>query len=234
MEAGSVASRAFTVFQKVTLAEINLLRTSPREYAESRLRDDRRAGRDNGAYQDLVGRTSVPPLRLDRRLCEAAQAYAEYLARRDRWGHCADRTPTERAHAVGYTAYGGENVAAGSSLILNAVVDPIRSARLFVLRLSINEGVPDVGHRLNMLRDSYRVIGVGFARNPDSTYHNYTVQDFGLRQGGSAATEVAAGGSRQSHCRGVAASRQCLRVTAGRSVPRKSGDPTRPEWGDYR
>jgi len=30
MEAGSVAGRAFTVFQKVTLAEINLLRTSAR------------------------------------------------------------------------------------------------------------------------------------------------------------------------------------------------------------
>jgi len=50
-----------------------------------------------------------------------------------------------------------------------------------VLRLTINEGVPDVGHRLNMLRDSYRVLGVGFARNPNSTYHHYTVQDFGLR-----------------------------------------------------
>ncbi len=181
MEGSSVTTQVYTLFQRVSLAELNFLRTAPREYAETRLRADYRAGTDNGAYDDLMAHLPVPPLKLNRPLCRAAQEYAVHLATHDRWGHCADRTPRERARAVGYHAYGGENVAAGRSVNLEASVDPARAARLFVLRLAVNEGVPGVGHRRNMLSPAYRVVGIGYAASPRSTYLNYTVQDFGLR-----------------------------------------------------
>lgn len=181
MEGSSVTSQVYSLFQRVTVAELNFLRTSPREYAETRLRDAYRAGSDNGAYQDLMFQAPAPPLKLNRPLCRAAQEYATHLATHDRWGHCADRTPRERTRAVGYHAYGGENVAAGRSANLEALVDPARAARLFVLRLAVNEGVPGVGHRRNMLYPAYRVIGIGYAAEARSTYLNYTVQDFGLR-----------------------------------------------------
>jgi uncharacterized protein YkwD len=181
MEGSSTTSQVYSLFQRVTVAELNFLRTSPREYAEARLRDAYRAGSDNGAYQDLMFQAPAPPLKLSRPLCRAAQAYATHLATHNRWGHCADRTPRERTRAVGYHAYGGENVAAGRSVNLEALVDPARAARLFVLRLAVNEGVPGVGHRRNMLYPAYRVVGIGYAAEPRSTYLNYTVQDFGLR-----------------------------------------------------
>ncbi|MFO8041997.1 MAG: CAP domain-containing protein [Alkalispirochaeta sp.] len=180
MDSSSVTAQTYTLFQRVTVAELNFLRTSPRKYAEMRLRSDYRAGTDNGAYSDLMTHVPVAALKLHRTLCRAAQAYATHLATHDRWGHCADRTPRERARAVGYHAYGGENVAAGRSVNLEAVVDPARAARLFVLRLVVNEGVPGVGHRRNMLSPVYRVVGIGYAADPRSTYLNYTVQDFGL------------------------------------------------------
>ncbi|MFW5694016.1 MAG: CAP domain-containing protein [Alkalispirochaeta sp.] len=181
MEGSSVTAQVYTLFQRVTVAELNFLRTSPQEYAESRLRDDFRARSDNGAYYDLLSQPPVAPLKLNRSLCRAAQEYAVHLATHDRWGHCADRTPRERAREAGYHAYGGENVAAGRSVNLEASVDPVRAARLFILRLVVNEGVPGVGHRRNMLSPVYRVVGIGYAASPRSTYINYTVQDFGLR-----------------------------------------------------
>ena len=181
MEGSSVVSRTFSVFQRAALTELNFLRTCPAEYAEQRLREDMRAGTDNGAYRDILDRSPVGPLKLDRPLCTAAAEYAQLLAERDRWGHYADETPRERARRAGYHAYGGENVAAGSSSSLDADTDPIRAARVFILRLTINEGVPSVSHRTNMLRDNYRVVGIGFARFSGSTYTNYMVQDFGLR-----------------------------------------------------
>ncbi|MEX2444983.1 MAG: CAP domain-containing protein [Alkalispirochaeta sp.] len=180
MEGISLTAHVYTLFQRVTVVELNFLRTSPREYAEARLRDDYRAGSDNGAYRDLMAHPPVPPLKLNRPLCRAAQAYAAHLASHDRWGHCADHTPRERTRAVGYHAYGGENVAAGRSVNLEALVDPARAAKLFVLRLAVNEGVPGVGHRRNMLFPAYRVVGIGYAADPGSTYLNYTVQDFGV------------------------------------------------------
>jgi uncharacterized protein YkwD len=170
----------YTLFQQKTLDEINLVRTSPADYADKRLKDDYNAGRDNGAYLVLKDSTPVGRLALQEQLCRAASKYAQYLAEHNAVGHEADkRTPDERCKAEGYKDWSGENFAAGSSDELNADRDPETAAIEFVLQLIIDEGVADVGHRRNIMYGGHKVIGVGFYRNPSSTYVNYTVQDFG-------------------------------------------------------
>lgn len=171
---------SYTLFQQKVLEEINSVRTSPSDYADKRLKDDYNAGRDNGAYLDLKSSTSVGPLALQEQLCRAASKYAQYLAEHNAVGHEADkRTPDERCKAEGYNDWSGENFAAGSSDELNADRDPETAAIEFVLQLIIDEGVADLGHRRNIMYGGHKVIGVGFYRNPSSTYVNYTVQDFG-------------------------------------------------------
>lgn len=176
---GLGASGRFSTFQQESLEEINFLRTDPAGYAEARLADEYAAGADNGAYHDVRSRAAVGALSLDAALCTAATDYAEYMARHDVFGHYERLTPAERCSEAGYEFYSGENLAAGSYPVYHAETDPKAAAVAFVEMLVIDEGVVGVGHRENLLSDIHRVVGIGYHRNTESTYHNYYVQDFG-------------------------------------------------------
>ncbi len=169
----------FTVFEQTMLSEINFARTNPKAYAEARLKQAYQRGDDNGAYYDLRRYQAVPPLKLRKKLCIAAKKYAKYLALHRTFGHFAHGTPKERCKAEGYRFYSGENLAAGSYPTHNAIEDPKLAAISFVQQLIIDEGVPSLGHRKNIMRYTHTHFGAGFYRYENCIYKNYAVQEFG-------------------------------------------------------
>ncbi|RCV52723.1 CAP domain-containing protein [Marinitenerispora sediminis] len=105
------------------------------------------------AVVDLVNdersRAGCPDLRVDGRLTAAAQGHSEDMARRDYMDHVSPEGegPGDRAAAVGYSAWSGENVAAG-----------YRTAQDVM-----NGWMNSDGHRANILNCDNRAIGVGEA-----------------------------------------------------------------------
>lgn len=178
---GADPAGRFTTFEEASLAEINFLRTDPAGYAETRLADDYAAGTDNGAYLDVRSRDAVRALTMHSVLGDVADDYAEFMATNDVFGHNERLTPKERCEEAGYFHYSGENLAAGSYPVQNAEADPEAAAIAYVEMLVIDEGVPSLGHRENLLARGHRVVGIGFHRDTDSTYHNYYVQNFGYQ-----------------------------------------------------
>ena len=157
-----------TTFQTATAEELNFARTAPADYAEDRLKDDYDAGTDNGAYLDMKGRVPVPAVSLQAQLNRAAMDYAEYLADNNVFGHEENGTPVDRCEAAGYYYFSGENLAAGNFPGLDAAVNPEEAARGFVKMLIIDEGVPDLGHRDNIMSQFHRSVGIGYAKNFNS------------------------------------------------------------------
>ena len=172
-------SENYSTFQNELLDEVNYVRTSPADYAETRLLSYYQAGTDNGAYLDIGSRDALGSLEIENRLCSAASKYAEYLADNNVFGHYEDGTPGERCEREGYSYYSGENIAAGSYSYLNGQEDAETAAIEFVLMWIIDEGVPGVGHRENIMNESHTHMGAGFVHNTSSDYINYAVQDFG-------------------------------------------------------
>ena len=171
----------YSGFQKSSLEEVNYLRTNPAGYAESRLLDNYQSGNDNGAYLDVKNRNPVGALTLNQGLCTASSDYAEYLADNDVFSHTARLTPDERAKEADYDYWSGENLGAGSYTFYNADENSDEAAVAFVEMLVIDQGVPSLGHRENLLSSAHIALGIGFHRNTDSTYDNYYVQMFGSR-----------------------------------------------------
>ena len=73
----------------------------------------------------------------------------------------------------------GENIAASSGDNYNINVDSGIAAINFVRIMIVDAGVADLGHRMTMLSSRYFTIGIGYSRNPASTFVNYNVQDYG-------------------------------------------------------
>jgi hypothetical protein len=169
----------YTLFQEETLNEVNFVRTDPDGYAETRLKSYYDNGTDNGAYLDIKSYNSRESLELNEKLCRAAEDYAQYLADNNAWGHYENGTPSSRCQNAGYEYYSGENIAAGTHSYYNADESPQDAAIAFVLAWIIDEDVPSLGHRINMMSTGHTELGVGFARNTSSAYQNYAVQDFG-------------------------------------------------------
>lgn len=52
------------------------------------------------------------------------------------------------------------------------------AAKRFVIQLIIDEGIPSLGHRYNIMNQKHRVLGFGFYMDMNATYKNSCVQDF--------------------------------------------------------
>lgn len=170
----------FTDYQRDVLAEINLVRTNPAGYAAKRLAKESGNGTDNGAINELKRHAGLNPLRLNDKLCLAADNYARFMAQHNVFGHNENGTPFTRIKETGYSFHvAGENIAAGSLDALDASASPKQAAIAFVKQLIIDSGIKDVGHRKNILNPYFKELGVGYFRKSGSHYVNYTVQDFG-------------------------------------------------------
>lgn len=173
-------SQEVTSFQQMMLAEINFARTDPAGYAESRLKIAVDDSLDNGSFAYMKGKTPLLPLSFNYALNLSASNYALFLAQKDLMGHNQNGTPLKRAITFGFIGSSvGENIAASSGDYYNSILDPQTAAVNFVRIMIIDAGIEDLGHRRTMLNPIYTTIGIGFSRNPASTFVNYNVQDYG-------------------------------------------------------
>ncbi len=98
-------------FGQESLNEVNFIRSNPSGYAEARLKGPYNDGVDNGAYNDIKNRGSVPTVELEDKLISAAKKYAQFLAENNVMGHYENGEPPDRCEAEGYIYFSGENLA---------------------------------------------------------------------------------------------------------------------------
>lgn len=111
-------------------------------------------------------------LKVNRDLAQAAQAFADFMAKTDEYGHEADgKTPAERAAAAGYKyCIVAENIA----YVFRS--DGFTTEEL--VKEFVEGWKKSPPHRKNMLDPDLMGIGVGVARSAKSGKY-YAVQDFG-------------------------------------------------------
>ena len=118
-------------------------------------------------YRDLKKIKGLSPLYPEEDLTAVAQNHA---VKSGKTGHVGHRDMNKRfAHLKGNPYYAwGENCAYGYD-----------EALTIVITLLIDEGVEKVGHRRNILNESYNSVGV--AIRPHKTYRVNCVMDFGQK-----------------------------------------------------
>jgi uncharacterized protein YkwD len=106
----------------------------------------------------------LPPLKLNPLLTKVARAHSANMAKQGKLSHDLDgKTPSQRMKDAGYAAsWGGENV---------ANTDGDTAASIFQMWM---ESKP---HKENILKDKYKEIGVGVAKNAKGEV--YYTQVFG-------------------------------------------------------
>jgi len=169
-----------TIFRDSMLKEINLVRTNPAVYAETRLKSVMETNTDNGSYLYLKRLTAVGAISFNDSLNKSASEYVMKL--KDSLSHCFQGTSLDRALIAGYSGTAiGENIAAATPNSFNAMLNAEGAAIEFMKILIIDEGVKYSGHRLVILNPKYKTAGVGYKRNTSGKYINYVVQIFGNR-----------------------------------------------------
>lgn len=145
----------------------NYARTDPLGFAEEFLADRYAAGTDNGAYEDLMSREPVGALEVNSGLMKPSRNHAKDMAENCGLQHdsCDGTSWSDRIWQYYDGGLIAENAAAGFPTGLSVVIAWI-----------IDAGVPDLGHRVNLLNGSYEHIGIG-------KHNSYWVQNFGA--GGS-------------------------------------------------
>ncbi|MBF0362855.1 MAG: CAP domain-containing protein [Oligoflexia bacterium] len=175
----ATASAEATAYQNFTLRELNMARTNPKAYAKNRLSEEYNDGDDNGAYNDLIYRTAIPPLKFNKALNQAASNYAKFLAENNLFSHEEDGTPSSRCKRAGYPGLCAENLASDSSDDNDATINAEMAAINFVKQLIIDRGNFTRGHRKIILDADYTVVGIGYSKHANFSYGNVTVQNFG-------------------------------------------------------
>jgi uncharacterized protein YkwD len=106
----------------------------------------------------------LPPLKLNPLLCKVARAHSANMAKQERMAHELDgKNPSQRMKEAGYQAsWGGENV---------AMADGETTENIFKMWM---DSPP---HRANILKDKFKEIGVGVAKNAKGEV--YYTQVFG-------------------------------------------------------
>lgn len=171
---------------KEILAELNRVRTNPKQYADavlkpmlakfngniydSKLRTNEGVAPVKECIDELQKLSSLPKLTLAKGLCMSAQWLADDQARTGCMGHYGSdgSTPSQRMNKYGkWQATSGENCAYGS-----------KTAVEIVAQLLIDDGVSDRGHRKNILKSDFKVVGIGFSGKQNAKYGFVSVMDF--------------------------------------------------------
>jgi uncharacterized protein YkwD len=156
------------------LAEMNLARTAPREYAQiisQRLANYK--GKEGPrvveeAVRFLQRAEPLPPLTLSSGMSQAASLHVADQGSRGARGHrgSGGTSPWGRMARFGqHLGYAGENIHYGS-----------RDARSIVIALIVDDGVRGRGHRKNIFSRNFRVTGI--AAGPHASYRAMCVMGF--------------------------------------------------------
>ncbi len=167
---------AVSSLERAVLREVNRFRADPRGYARE-LADERQwfngrlyeppgpiplqtnegvAALDE-AIRDLEAASPLPGVERSDGLARAARDHALDLANHGTRGHVGSDGSTSRARIERYgrfTGMAGEVISFGYD-----------TAGEVVRQLIVDDGVPDRGHRINLLRPEFRVAGVACGRH---------------------------------------------------------------------
>lgn len=164
-----------TEVEKEVILLTNLVRIDGEKFRESFAKPYLK-GKMNGyissLYSQLEHFKDLPMLYPDAKLCNAARYHAKEMGESGNIGHSSlDGTSFDkRLKKFGYPSntYMAENCSYG-----------FNDAIGIVMQLLVDEGVPGLGHRKNILSSNYKAIGVSVYPHQK---HKYTcVQDFGER-----------------------------------------------------
>jgi uncharacterized protein YkwD len=128
--------------------------------------------------------SSVPaqPLTMNEDLLAAARKHTRDMYIRDFFDHLNPDglLPSDRCEAEGYSRFVGENLALAT---VNGRTETEGVEYLLQL-LFVDAGVPNRGHRVNLLRPTFSEAGLGFDRGLYETWDCYlTTQNFGSDNG---------------------------------------------------
>jgi hypothetical protein len=184
----SFAAADFSKLAREVVSEMNLVRSDPSGYADRYIRPRRRFYKGKayqvspellilseegvGAIDDclkaLEAAKPAGPLKWSRGLEQAALDHVEDQGRSSEIGHSGSRgsTPFTRMDRYGsWKGTAGENIQYGTEV-----------PREIVISLLIDDGVPNRGHRTNILNPVYHVAGA--AIGPHRGFHFMCVIDF--------------------------------------------------------
>jgi uncharacterized protein YkwD len=107
-------------------------------------------------YRELKKAKPLPLMYPSRKLSKAAESHASYQSRNGQLGHDGQGGMRARIEKQGkWEIMIGENIAYGNW-----------SAHDAIIGLMIDDGVPDRGHRINILKENFRVVGVAHRSHP--------------------------------------------------------------------
>jgi hypothetical protein len=141
----------------------NYVRTDPAGFAQEFLQNAYDNGNDNGAYEDLMSRTPCDEVVLHEDLMAAADAHSNDMADNCGMQHdsCDGTSFSDRLWSYFSGSSIGENIAWGYT-------DGLEVVKAWI----IDHGIPNLGHRENILECSWQYMGISYV-------DTYWTQDFG-------------------------------------------------------
>jgi len=156
--------------EKQVIFYLNLVRMDPKLFSETYLKKYLDSTKEQNSYSRSLKKTldktaSMEPLTPQNDLYMMAKAHAIKLGKEGKTGH---GNFSERVKKIkdNYSGYLGENCDYGE-----------HSALEIVMRLLIDDGIKDLGHRENILDSKYHNIGTAIESH--KRYKSNCVMDFG-------------------------------------------------------
>jgi uncharacterized protein YkwD len=160
--AAGVSAKADVLSAQV-LAEMNLARTQPQQYAQYLAAESRPSRDTDEAVRFLQKAKPLPPLAASAGLCQSSMLHVNEIGPKGGRGH---GSAFSRMNKFGqYVGNAGENIWYGRG-----------GARSIVCTLIVDAGVSNRGHRKNIFSSDYGVAGVAYG--PHAAYGAMCVIDF--------------------------------------------------------
>ena len=154
--------------EKQVVYFLNLARRDPKDFVEKYISSCRTTAEGEECYREMRKTAPMSVLKPSRTLSLAAQDHARDKGETGREGHTGSNGSTLENRIARYGSWSyttGENCAYGYD-----------SAESIVVALLLDVGIPDRGHRKNILHPDFRFVGIGI--RPHTSYKTNCVQDF--------------------------------------------------------
>jgi uncharacterized protein YkwD len=150
---------------------------------------------NEGLPSSTISTAPKQPLAPNAYLTDSARKHSQWMLATDTFSHTGvNRSdPNDRMAASGYTFAGtwkwGENIAWQGT---TGTLDLKGSVDLMIRNFFVDAGIPDRGHRVNMMDGAFKEVGGGIATGTMKQYHAAALtEDFAASGSGSFLTGVA-------------------------------------------
>jgi hypothetical protein len=156
--------------EKDVILYLNLVRLDPELFSETYLKKYLDSTKTRNSYTKSLKKTLEKTVGMDALIPQndlfmISKSHAFKSGKENKTGHANFKDRIKKVEDK-YSMYMGENCDYGD-----------HSALQIVMELLIDEGIKDVGHRVNILNPKYRYVGV--AIQPHKRYVSNCVMDFG-------------------------------------------------------